>query len=161
MAAGAATRRECQGVQVARLVEARHDVATPAVIAGDFNEEPASFVYAQFTARGWTDTYLAAGNPGVRSGHRRRLHVGSRRRRRSPQLESPASNEVERIDFIFVDAGAGLPDRAPPAIRTATAPRPRLFADRPNPFAPACGPAPAPICWPSDHVGAQLDLDCR
>jgi len=36
----------------------------------------------------------------------------------------------------------------------------RIFADDPNPFAPACGPLPDPICWPSDHEGAELDLNC-
>jgi len=36
----------------------------------------------------------------------------------------------------------------------------RIFADDPNPFAPTCGPAPDAICWPSDHEGAQVDLNC-
>jgi endonuclease/exonuclease/phosphatase family metal-dependent hydrolase len=159
VAAGATTRRGCQGVQVARLVEARHDLATPAVIAGDFNEDPTSFVHAQFTTRGWADSYLAAGNPECDPA----TGVGCTSGRVDDaltQLESPASNEVERIDFIFVTPAAGCriePAGDPDGDGTATA----LFADRPNPFAPACGPAPAPICWPSDHVGAQLDLDCR
>jgi endonuclease/exonuclease/phosphatase family metal-dependent hydrolase len=159
VAARAMTRRECQGVQVARLVETRADAATPAVVGGDFNDDPTSFVHAQFTDRGWADSYLAAGNPecdpatgvGCTSGRIDDSLV---------QLESPATNEVERIDFIFVAPAAGCriePAGDPDGDGTATA----LFADRPNPFGPACGPAPAPICWPSDHIGAQLDLDCR
>jgi hypothetical protein len=36
----------------------------------------------------------------------------------------------------------------------------RIFADDPNPFDGACGPQPAPVCWPSDHEGAELDLAC-
>jgi endonuclease/exonuclease/phosphatase family metal-dependent hydrolase len=159
VAAGAATRRQCQGVQVARLVEARRDVGAPAVIGGDFNEEPGSFVYAQFTTRGWSDSYLAAGNPECDPG----TGVGCTSGRVDDslvELELPASNEVERIDFVFVTPAAGCRIEAagdPDGDATSTA----LFADRPNPFAPACGPAPAPICWPSDHVGAQLDLECR
>jgi endonuclease/exonuclease/phosphatase family metal-dependent hydrolase len=159
VAAGATTRRECQGVQVARLVEARADPGTPAVVGGDFNEDPTSFVHAQFTDRGWADSYLAAGNPecdpatgaGCTSGRIDDALV---------DLESPAIHEVERIDFIFVTPAAGCriePAGDPDGDRTASA----LFADRPNPFGPPCGPAPAPICWPSDHIGAQLDLDCR
>ena len=37
----------------------------------------------------------------------------------------------------------------------------RIFADDPNPFAPSCGPLPAAICWPSDHEGVELDLNCE
>src|SRR4030095_8387667 len=106
VAARAMTRRECQGVQVARLVEARADAATPAVVGGDFNEDPTSFVHAQFTDRGWADSYLADANPecdpatgvGCTSGRIDDSLV---------QLESPATNEVERIDFIFVTPAAG------------------------------------------------------
>ena len=36
-----------------------------------------------------------------------------------------------------------------------------LFASEPNPFASACGPAPPPICWPSDHAGTALNLSCQ
>ncbi len=156
--AAASTRRACQGVQVARLVAARHDVTTPAVIGGDFNEDPTSFVYAQMIREG-ADSYLAAGNPECDPA----TGVGCTSGRIDDtleQLESPAGNEVERIDYIFATPAAGCriePAGDPDGDGTATA----LFADRPNPFAAACGPAPAPICWPSDHVGVQLDLNCR
>jgi len=159
VAAGATTVRQCQGVQVARLVEARHVDSTPAIIAGDFNEDPASFVYTQFTGRGWPDTYLAAGNPECDPG----TGIGCTSGRDDvslTQLESPASNEVERIDFIFATPAPGCRIEAtgdPDGDGTST----DLFADQANPFAPTCGPAPAPICWPSDHVGVQLDLECH
>lgn len=164
VAAGAATVRECQSVQMAGFVAARHDVPGPAVATGDYNASPDSFVYDQFTSRGWTDVYLAAGNPecdpltgvGCTSG---------RQDEDLSELESSASNEDERIDYIFL---------IPPASGSACAATidsgvdgdgdglaTRIFADDPNPFAPACGPAPEPICWPSDHEGMQLDLNCR
>jgi endonuclease/exonuclease/phosphatase family metal-dependent hydrolase len=163
-AAGAATRRDCQAVQVAALVAERHTLPTPALVSGDFNEPPNSFVYRHLVGRGWRDTYLDAGNPecdpatgvGCTSG---------REDRQLDQLESPALNESERIDFIFlVPGGASAP--CTPTIEPAGDPdgdgaRTALFADAPNPFAPGCGPAPAAVCWPSDHVGTQLDGACQ
>jgi endonuclease/exonuclease/phosphatase family metal-dependent hydrolase len=158
--AGAATLRQCQGVQMARFIEARHDVPTPAVAVGDFNESPGTFVYDQFAGRGWTDVYLAAGNPecvpatgvGCTSGRADALS----------ELEATAPNVDERIDYIFLvppAAGACTIDSGVDDDGDGVATR--LFADLPNPFAPSCGPAPDPICWPSDHDGVQLDLNCR
>jgi endonuclease/exonuclease/phosphatase family metal-dependent hydrolase len=162
--AGAATVRDCQAVQMASFVAATHDVPEPALVTGDFNETPGSFVYEQFAGRGWTDVYLAAGNPecdpatgvGCTSGRADEELAG---------LESPALNERVRIDFIFLvppQEGSRCPrprlDPAndPDGDGTGT----RLFADVPNPFAESCGPLPAPICWPSDHIGVQVDFDC-
>jgi endonuclease/exonuclease/phosphatase family metal-dependent hydrolase len=162
VAAAAATVRQCQGVQVAEFVVARHDVATAAVATGDFNESPGTFVYDQFAGRGWVDTYLAA-NPECMPA----TGVGCTSGRVDDdlsELESPVSNEDERIDYIFlVPPGAGA--LCVPAIDPATdtdgdGTATRIFADLPNPFAPACGPAPEPVCWPSDHEGAELDLNC-
>lgn len=158
--AGATNVRDCQAVQLANLVASRHDLPTPAVVTGDFNETPGSFVYGQMTALGAVDTHLAAGNPecvpatgsGCTSGREDSALV---------QLESTASNETERIDYVFA-----LPSTLPgctldgPADADGDGVATRLFADEPNPFAPTCGPAPDAICWPSDHVGAQADLNC-
>lgn len=163
VAAGATTVRECQGVQVGNYVATTHDVAPPAFVTGDFNESPGSFVYHQLADRGWTDTYLAAGNPECDPG----TGIGCTSGRADEdlsELESPASNEVERIDYIFlVPPGfasrcAGTIDSSADADGDGTATR--LFADDPNPFAPTCGPLPDPICWPSDHEGVQVDLNC-
>jgi endonuclease/exonuclease/phosphatase family metal-dependent hydrolase len=52
VAAGAATIRDCQAVQMAKHIEATHDVPTLALAVGDFNEVPTSFVYSQFASRG-------------------------------------------------------------------------------------------------------------
>jgi endonuclease/exonuclease/phosphatase family metal-dependent hydrolase len=150
-------------VQLANLIADRHDVPTPAVATGDFNESPGTFVYDQFAGRGWIDSYLAAGNPecdpmtgvGCTSG---------REDANLSELESPASNQDERIDYAFVvPPGAGSLctvslDPATDADGDGTATR--IFTDDPNPFAPTCGPLPDPICWPSDHEGAELDLNC-
>jgi endonuclease/exonuclease/phosphatase family metal-dependent hydrolase len=153
VAAGAATVRDCQAVQVAEFVAARHDVPTPALVTGDFNEPPGSFVWHELVDRGWPDAYLAAGLPecdpatgvGCTSG---RFDAGL------ADLESPESGELERIDYVFlVPPAAGAC-----ALDTAYT---QIFADDPNPFAPACGPAPDPPCWPSDHEGVQVGLDCR
>jgi len=155
-AAGAATTRDCQAVQMAAFIEATHDVDTPALVTGDFNSDPGSFVYRTFTDRGWNDVYLAAGNPecdpatgvGCTSGRQDESLV---------ELESRARNETERIDFIFlIPPRNGFPCSVHIDRHDA-----QLFADRPNPFAPACGPAPEPICWPSDHEGVQFGLRCQ
>ncbi len=158
LAAGAATRRDCQGVQVAALAESRSDPAGVAVVAGDFNEAPGSFVHARFVENGWLDTHLAAGNAECDPSNGLGCTSG-RADDALAQLESPVNHQVERIDFVFATPRAGC--RIEPAgdadgDGTTTGP----FANRPNPFAPACGPAPLPICWPSDHGGAQLDFVC-
>lgn len=162
VAAGAATVRECQAVQMAEFVERLHDVPEPALVTGDFNAPPGSFVYQQFAGRGWSDVYLAAGNPecdpasgiGCTSG---------REDENLSDLESPLRNVRSRIDFIFLVP----PARAAHcnAVRLFSRDGPggagtRLFADEPNPFAARCGPLPEAICWPSDHDGVQVAFDC-
>ena len=158
VAAGAATLLQCQAVQLAQLVEDRRRGPNPAVVSGDFNDDPGGPAYEEMTTRGWPDAYLAGGNaecdPATGAGC-----TSGRVDDSLVQLESPASNETERIDFIFVPPAPTCriePAGDPDGDGTSTA----LFADRPNPFGPPCGPAPAPICWPSDHVGMQLDLNC-
>ena len=163
LAADAATRRDCQAVQMAAFIEATHDLDSPALVSGDFNSDPDSFVYHQFTDRGWRDVYRAAGNPecdaatgvGCTSGREDESLV---------ELESPAGNEVERIDFIFlIPPRNGFPCTAQldtPDDRDGDGTATRLFADAPNPFARQCGAAPLPICWPSDHEGIEMDLNC-
>jgi len=157
VAAGATTIRECQSVQVAELVETKHDVPTPALLTGDFNSEPGSFEILQLTGRGWIDTYTQAGatcDPVTGLG------CSSARDSSLADLESPAILIAERIDYIFL---------IPPASATCSVDSPfdddadgiatTMWADQPNPFA-ACGPLPDAICWPSDHNGNQLDLAC-
>jgi len=162
LAAGAVVRRDCQAVQMAAFIAAQHDVLAPAVVAGDFNDEPGSFVYRQFTERGWDDVYLAAGNPecdpasgvGCTSG---------REDEALDDLESPTSRESERIDFIFlIPPGDGRScELDTPDDRDGDGTGTRLFTAEPNPFTADCGAAPAPICFPSDHVGVEMDLNCR
>jgi endonuclease/exonuclease/phosphatase family metal-dependent hydrolase len=162
IAAGAATVRDCQAVQVAEFVEARHDVDGPAIVTGDFNAPPGSFVYEQFTARGWLDTYLAGGNaecdPPSGAGC-----TSGREDEGLSDLESPESNESERIDYIFAVPPAAdfcqmsvEPAGDPDGNGTSTG----AFAAEPNPFAEMCGAMPLPICYPSDHQGVQADLNC-
>jgi endonuclease/exonuclease/phosphatase family metal-dependent hydrolase len=161
LAAAAVTHRDCQAVQTALFVEERHDVAAPAVLTGDFNDTAGSFVYAQFAGRGWLDTYLATGNPECDPGTG--IGCTSGRATSLAELESTDPNVDERIDFTWlISPGAGSTCAAAldPATDTdGDGTATRIFADEPNPFA-ACGPAPAPVCWPSDHEGTEMDLDC-
>lgn len=163
VAANAPRVRDCQAVQMAQLIETQHDIPGPAIIAGDLNDTVGTFVYEQFAGRGWIDSYLAAGNPECDPVSGVGCTTG-RIDNALTDLEQPESREIERIDFIFVvpptdqsdcdgriDSGA---DGDVDGVAT------KIFADDPNPFASTCGPSPAAICWPSDHEGMQLDLNC-
>jgi hypothetical protein len=153
--------RECQAKQVVAFVEARHQGPGPAIIAGDLNAEPDSKEYREFTGRGWLDSHRATGYRECEPRTGENCTAG-RVDRHLRDLESPELHQHRRIDFIFVvppRAGAqctGVPQAADGAAGT----RPGLFAAQPNPFAPACGAAPLPICWPSDHSGNALTLRC-
>jgi endonuclease/exonuclease/phosphatase family metal-dependent hydrolase len=159
VSAGAVTLRDCQAVQTALMVEELHDVGGPALLLGDFNSSPGSFVYQQFVDRGWSDAYLAAGNPECDSG----TGIGCTSGREDEaltDLEAPALNLNERIDYVFVvPPGVGSSCSATldgPTDADGDGAATRLFADVPNPFSPSCGPVPDPICWPSDHDGVQV-----
>src|SRR5262249_8221006 len=100
VAAGAVTLLDCQAVPVAQLVADRHDVAAPPVLTGGLNAPPRNFAHAQLTGRGWRDVYSAAG--GVECDPVTGVGCTSGRVDDSLQdLESPASHQAERIDFIF------------------------------------------------------------
>jgi endonuclease/exonuclease/phosphatase family metal-dependent hydrolase len=155
------TVRHCQAEQVARYVEAEHDLATPALLLGDFNATPTTASYAVFTGRGWTDAYLAGGNPECVPATGAGCSSG-REDANLSDLESPVPNVSARIDYAFVVPGStctGTLDTGSDADGDGVATR--HFADEPNTFGAACGAAPAPICWPSDHNGVQLDLNCQ
>ena len=156
------TVRTCQARQMARFVEARHDVPDPAIVAGDFNSEPGSTEYQEFTGRGWIDSHLAAGNAECDPESGEQCTSG-RVDTDLSSLESPELGQVERIDFIFVvpaRAGARCAGRieryAPHPQRPAATTG--LFAALPR---LPCGPAPLPTCFVSDHSGAQLNLGCQ
>ncbi len=150
--AGAATLRDCQAVQLALFVESRHDGDGPALVMGDFNEVPGSFVYQQLAGRGWADAYLAAGLPECDAA----TGVGCTSGREDSdlsELESSASNQRRRIDWLFV---------VPPdtEVCEVDAGFTRIFADDPNPFVGSCGAVPEEVCWVSDHEGMQVGLSC-
>lgn len=160
VAAGARTLRECQAVQMADWIDEVHEGPNPALVAGDFNARPSSFEIDQFVSRGWVDAYIAAGNPECDPV----TGIGCTSGRSDEELELPALNVRARIDFVFVVpaeegascAGGVEPAGDPDGDGTGTG----LFAGEPNPFAESCGPAPEPMCWPSDHSGVQVDLAC-
>lgn len=166
IAAGAESNRDCQAVQVAAFVAATHDLGTPAIVTGDFNARPDTFVYHYLTGAGWMDASLIAGNPECDPSTGSGCTSG-REDQDLSDLESPADGTDRRIDYIFV---------VPPATGEAVACKPAIdsardgdgdgfatgtFADDPNPFAERCGPLPEAICWPADHKGVQADINCR
>ena len=161
LAAGAATVRECQAVQVAQLVAEAHDLPTPAFLTGDFNSTPGSFVHRQMTDRGWIDAYREAGNPECDPATGRGCTCCGFDEGLD-DLERPVLPVTERVDFVFL-----VPPRAPatcvPRLTRPDATRAvatGLLTAEPNPFAPRCGPRPDPICWASDHIGVTAGLRC-
>jgi len=163
--AGAADTRECQAIQVARLIEERATPGSLRILGGDFNADPQSFVYHHLVGEnGWVDAYLAAGNPECDPASGTGCTSG-RQDENLDDMESPASGERHRIDYLFLqlpgaDAACDYAldswqDEDGDGVAT------RIFADDPNPFAGSCGPLPEPICWPSDHEGSQADINCR
>lgn len=157
VAAGATTVRQCQAVQLVAFVEEKRGGATPALLTGDLNAEPGSFELARIGDAGYVDTQLAAGNPECAPA----TGVGCTSGRASSlaELESSAANVDRRIDYAFLVPGSQCATSLDPAgDADADGSATRIFADAPNPFA-ACGPAPAPPCWPSDHEGNELDLN--
>ncbi len=156
LAAGAQTRRQCQAVQLAGIVDEAGQGTR--IVTGDFNASPASFEAKQFTDHGFVDTFLVAENAECApdSG------VGCSAGRDSalPELESPQSNQRVRIDYILVNSAQSgcAPERAGDGdgdgIGTGA------FAHESNPFSAECGAAPAPPCWVSDHDGTELDWAC-
>ena len=135
-------------------------MSTPAFITGDFNAQPHSAVYKEITRAEhkrelrWIDSYIAADNPECN----RHTGIGCTAGRDAigGDLENPARNVDERIDYIFVVPSA--PESACTIQEQGTG----LFADQPNPFADQpCGPFPLPICWASDHNGTRATLSCE
>jgi hypothetical protein len=149
---------------MALFIEEKHDIDGPAVVTGDFNAEPGTFEYDQFADRGWVDTYLAVGNPECVAA----TGVGCTSGRDSStpaEIESTDANVTERIDYTFLVPAAGTSPCVgaaldPAADEDGDGAATRIFADAPNPFAPSCGPSPDPVCWPSDHEGTEIDLNC-
>jgi len=157
--AGATTLRDCQAVQVAD--EVRVQTEEFALVMGDFNDPADSFLYGYYEEKGWIDTYTEAGNlecdPDTGIGC-----TSGREDEALDDLELPDLNVHERIDFIFLTGAAPEGNCAidGPDDDDGDGQATRLFADLPNPFADDCGPDPDAICWPSDHIGVQLDMEC-
>jgi endonuclease/exonuclease/phosphatase family metal-dependent hydrolase len=160
--AGVDSVRECQTRQLVHFIETQHDHPGAAIVTGDFNAAPGTNVYSQLVGRGWIDSHLAAGNPECDPNRGLNCTAG-RIDDNLTELESRDLNQTERIDFIFVvppQAGS----QCPGVIQTSDRPgvtTTGLFAAEPNPFTSACGAAPLPICWVSDHSGNALNLSCQ
>jgi endonuclease/exonuclease/phosphatase family metal-dependent hydrolase len=164
--AGATNSRDCQAIQVARLTQQRAAPGSLRVLGGDFNANPASFVYRHIAVENdWVDAYLAAGNPECDPA----TGIGCTAGREDEDLidmESPANGVRSRIDYLFVQwPGSGSNSTCSYALDSrrdddGDGLSTRIFADDPNPFASTCGALPEAICWPSDHEGMQADINC-
>jgi len=154
--AGAVTKRDCQAVQLAALVA--EQAGGPALVMGDLNDPPGSFLSGYYADLGWVDSWLAAGHaecdPASGAGC-----TSGREDEALDDMEDPALNQSERIDYVYMiamDACALEPAGDGDGDGLATG----GFAHLPNPGPDSCGPSPEPICWPSDHSGVLVDLEC-
>ncbi len=155
VAAGASTVRECQAVELADLAAAG---GARVVVTGDLNATPGSFEVAQLLAAGFIDSHVAAGNPECDAATG--LSCSSGRESELPALERRESQQVERIDYVFVRASGEACGTIDPNTANTNGIGTGPFASMPNPFAPECGAAPLPPCWPSDHDGVELAWSC-
>ena len=156
--AGAQTLRDCQAVQVWQRT--REHTFEIAVVAADLGETADSYSYDLLAGHNWIDVYLDAGNPecdpgtgvGCTSG---RGHLDT------TDLASPEPGTDARTDHVFLSGpSADLCLFDGPGDEDGDGVATRLFADEPNPFEDTCGPSPEAVCWPSDHVGVQIDINC-
>jgi endonuclease/exonuclease/phosphatase family metal-dependent hydrolase len=149
------TIRECEAHQVANFVKKHHHGPLPAFITGDFNAEPGSNEYMEFTDRGWLDSHLKADNQECDSGP---LHggegIGCTAGRKTVQ-DAIVGDVDRRIDYIFVVPSAPELECEIQAKGTG------LFADEPNPFEEEMCDSSGSICWASDHNGTRAKLSCE
>jgi endonuclease/exonuclease/phosphatase family metal-dependent hydrolase len=158
---GAKTIRECEARQVANFVKEHHHGPLPAFITGDFNAEPGSNEYIEFTdSRSWLDSHLEAGNQEC-DGDRRLNKHGGCTAGRDVVGDAIVGDVDKRIDYIFIVPSAPELECKIQAQGTG------LFADEPE-QKQACvsnllptEPANAPICWASDHNGTRARLSCE
>lgn len=148
------TVRECEARQLALFVEERHDVPHPAIITGDMNSEPDSIELLELRERGWIDSFSAVKSR--RCSPEDGVGCTGGRDEIGGELEDPALNLDTRIDFILIVPPGEGSNCAAELQPEGTGP----FAAEPNPFADACGPAPLPICWTSDHSGNLAEFSC-
>jgi endonuclease/exonuclease/phosphatase family metal-dependent hydrolase len=145
---------QCQTDTAAWLADQAGGPKAIRVLMGDFNVTPASARYQSVVGAGWTDSYLAAGNPecdpatgiGCTSG---------RDDKTIATLKDPNAKESERIDFIFVKPPKTCAARFDPA---SDSDHHKLGTGLFN-ATPAVN-GPGGLVWPSDHTGVSADLAC-
>lgn len=149
--------RLCQVRQVTNFVNSLANDQEIVLLSGDFNAEPGSAEYQQVIAAGFRDSHLLAGNEECSLAAQSQCTSG--RDAEAGELESPARNQSQRIDYIFIRPGDCRLAARRNGIRIASI-EAGLFAANPNPFAGQCGAPPLPICWSSDHSGNLARLYC-
>lgn len=154
-AAGAVTFRDCQAVETRLFAQEQQRAGEPVVVTGDLNAPPGSFVYQQFADAGWIDAYLSSGNSECDPSSGEGCTSG-RIDDQLTDLEQSERRQTARIDYAFLGSGSHCTveprgDADGDGIATG------IFPPGPN---QPCGPRPEEICWPSDHDGVILDLQC-
>ena len=141
------TLHQCQLVQLGAMLDEKRGDDRIGVVAGDFNLVPTAPPLVDFVRRRHLiDTYVAAGRPECDPASGEGC-TGGRDDASVTELQDPAINENERIDYAFV----ATTEDCTPRYGTGT----RLFADEP------VTDGPGGLAWPSDHIGVAVELSCR
>ena len=156
------TYRACQAEQLALYVEQTRESDNLALITGDFNAVTGSTEYLSMTSRGWLDSHLVAEQAECNSDTG--IGCTSGRNSSAEDIENPALNVHQRIDYIFVSlpqdnqtCASYVEGELTGAYQISDA---GLFAAQPNPFSSNCGSPPDDLCWVSDHNGNRASVSC-
>lgn len=144
----------CQTVLASELADDAGGPKAIRVLMGDFNFTATNRRYQMLIDDGWTDAYLAAGNPECDPATGAGC-TGGRIDDAVEALKDPGAKNSERIDFIFVKSGQNCPvqfdspdDANSNGLGTA------LFGDE------AATDGPGGMVWTSDHTGVSADISC-
>lgn len=138
------TLNTCQGRQAAELLEERALPQSVGVLMGDLNAKPGDPTIEAIEARGFVDTFLAAGNAECDAA----TGIGCTGGRQDADLSdmtNPAAKQQERIDFVLLHTK-----------RDCTVAKPTgLFAAAPE------DPPLDGLVFASDHTGVNATIRCR
>lgn len=152
------TLNSCQARQIIELAEDRRVEGGVVVIAGDLNAEPDEPTIAALLLAGYLDSHLEAGNAECDPATGDECTSG-RNDESMVDLTDPTSQQMERIDYVFVSApercgiteGTGL-FRPEPAEAAATGSSSTDSTSTP----PAAG-----AVFASDHTGVVAVIECE
>jgi endonuclease/exonuclease/phosphatase family metal-dependent hydrolase len=130
----------CQARQVLALVDDLANEDAVVVVGGDLNAQPGEPTIELFSAAGYIDTHLEAGNAECDKATGEECTSG-RIDSAMTDLENPESKQTERIDYIWLGPQRPCDVGSPTGLFNAE-------------------PAAGELAYPSDHTGVEATLEC-